>query len=475
MTDTLSLILLLLAAAVVVVVVFRMLGLPPIMGYLLVGAALGPHAAGWVPDTEQARHLAEFGVVFLMFSIGLEFSLARLYSMKRIVFGLGLGQVLVSILVGTLLARFAGIPWLAGIALGGALAMSSTAMLSKLLAERGELDAPHGREVIGVLLFQDIAVVPLLVLIPALSQPVEAMAEAMLLAAFKATVLLALVLFIGQRVLSAWFYMVARQKSAELFMLNVLLVTLGLAWLTELAGLSLALGAFAAGMLIGETEYRYQVEEDIKPFRDVLLGLFFVAIGMRLDVPQIFGQWPLVVAILLALLAFKLLIVGIFSRLLGSSPGTAMRSALWLCAGGEFGFVILARSRDVGLLGVDSLQPVLAAMVLSLLLAPLIVHFSDRLVFRFVASEWLLRSMQLTPTADTTLFNWDGRANDGTVAPSGRYTLDATATVSGVSQATDTLIADLVSSVSIEPGTFALTLNTPGAGAVTLADVRQVF
>ena len=155
----------------------------------------------------------------------------------------------------------------------------------ELLTERGELDAPHGREVIGVLLFQDIAVVPLLVLIPALSQPVEAMAEALLVAALKAGVLLALVLVFGQRLLSAWFYMVARQKSAELFMLNVLLITLGLAWLTELAGLSLALGAFTAGMLIGETEYRYQVEEDIKPFRDVLLGLFFIAIGMRLDVP----------------------------------------------------------------------------------------------------------------------------------------------------------------------------------------------
>lgn len=402
-TDTLSLILLLLAVAVVVVVIFRMIGLPPIMGYLLVGAVLGPFATGWVPDTEETRHLAEFGVVFLMFSIGLEFSLARLYSMKRIVFGLGLAQVVVTILVGTLLARFAGIPWLAGIALGGALAMSSTAMLSKLLTERGELDAPHGREVIGVLLFQDIAVVPLLVLIPALSQPVEAMAEALLLAAFKATVLLTLVLFIGQRVLSAWFYMVARQKSAELFMLNVLLITLGLAWLTELAGLSLALGAFTAGMLIGETEYRYQVEEDIKPFRDVLLGLFFVAIGMRLNVPQIVGQWPLVIAILAALLAFKLLIVGIFSRLLGASPGTSLRSGLWLCAGGEFGFVILARARDVQLLAPETLQPVLAAMVLSLLLAPLIVHFSDRLVFRFVASEWLLRSMQLTQLAAQSL------------------------------------------------------------------------
>jgi CPA2 family monovalent cation:H+ antiporter-2 len=403
MTDTLPLILLLLAAAVVVVAVFRTLGLPPILGYLLVGAVLGPHAAGWVPDTEETRHLAEFGVVFLMFSIGLEFSLARLYSMKRIVFGLGAAQVIVSTLIATLLARLLGIPWLAGLALGGALAMSSTAMLSKLLTERGELDAPHGREVIGVLLFQDIAVVPLLVMIPAFSQPVEAMAEALLLAAVKAAILLALVLFVGQRALSAWFYMVARRKSAELFMLNVLLITLGLAWLTELAGLSLALGAFTAGMLIGETEYRYQVEEDIKPFRDVLLGLFFVAIGMRLDVLQILAQWWLVGAILFGLLTIKLAVVGLASRLLGSSPGTALRSGLWLCAGGEFGFVILARGSDVKLLGPEVLQPLLAAMVLSLMLAPLIIHFSERLVFRFVASEWLLRSMQLTQLAAQSL------------------------------------------------------------------------
>jgi CPA2 family monovalent cation:H+ antiporter-2 len=385
------------------VAVFRTLGLPPILGYLLVGAVLGPHAAGWVPDTQETRHLAEFGVVFLMFSIGLEFSLARLYSMKRIVFGLGAAQVIVSTLIATLLARLLGIPWLAGLALGGALAMSSTAMLSKLLTERGELDAPHGREVIGVLLFQDIAVVPLLVMIPAFSQPVEAMAEALLLAAVKAAILLALVLFVGQRALSAWFYMVARRKSAELFMLNVLLITLGLAWLTELAGLSLALGAFTAGMLIGETEYRYQVEEDIKPFRDVLLGLFFVAIGMRLDVLQILAQWWLVGAILFGLLTIKLAVVGLASRLLGSSPGTALRSGLWLCAGGEFGFVILARGSDVKLLGPEVLQPLLAAMVLSLMLAPLIIHFSERLVFRFVASEWLLRSMQLTQLAAQSL------------------------------------------------------------------------
>lgn len=379
------------------------MGLPPIMGYLLVGVVMGPHALGWVPDTPQTRHLAEFGVVFLMFSIGLEFSLARLYQMKKIVFGLGAAQVVVTTVVAVLTARLFGVSWLAGIALGGALAMSSTAILSKLLAERGELDAPHGREVIGVLLFQDIAVVPLLVIIPALTQPVEVMAEALLLAGLKAALLLGLVFFVGQRALSAWFHLVARRKSGELFMLNVLLITLGLAWLTEQAGLSLALGAFTAGMLIGETEYRYQVEEDIKPFRDVLLGLFFVAIGMRLNVPQILGEWPQVVGILLALMAAKLLIAGVFSRVFGALPGTALRTGLWLCTGGEFGFVLLARSGDVGLLSPGQLQPVLAALVLSLMLAPLIVHFSDRLVFRFVASEWMLRSMQVTQLAARSL------------------------------------------------------------------------
>lgn len=403
MTDTLPLVLLLLAAAVGVVASFRAMGLPPIMGYLLVGVVMGPHALGWVPDTPQTRHLAEFGVVFLMFSIGLEFSLARLYQMKKIVFGLGAAQVVVTTVVAVLTARLFGVSWLAGIALGGALAMSSTAILSKLLAERGELDAPHGREVIGVLLFQDIAVVPLLVIIPALTQPVEVMAEALLLAGLKAALLLGLVFFVGQRALSAWFHLVARRKSGELFMLNVLLITLGLAWITELAGLSLALGAFTAGMLIAETEYRYQVADDIKPFRDVLLGLFFISIGMRLDIAQVAGEWPVVLGILLALVTIKLLIVGGFSRWFGSLPGTALRSSLWLCTGGEFGFVVLAQSGAVGLLAPHQLQPVLAALMLSLLLAPLIVQFSDRLVFRFVASEWLMRSMQLTSIAAQSL------------------------------------------------------------------------
>ncbi len=400
---TLHLILLLLAAAVLGVVVCRSLGLPPILGYLLVGAVAGPHALGVLPDTDSAHRLAEFGVVFLMFTIGLEFSLPRLFAMKHIVFGLGLAQVLVTLLVVVVGAMFWGVSWQASVALGGALAMSSTAILSKLLAERRELDAAHGREVMGVLLFQDLAVVPLIVLIPALSQPVEALAGEVGWALAKAAVLLTLILFIGQRLMHAWFGMVARRKSGELFMLNVLLVTLGFATLTELAGLSPALGAFVAGMLISETEYRYQVEEDIKPFRDVLLGLFFVSTGMMLNPGAIWHDAWRLLAMLALLLATKLIVVGTISRLLGSSPGTALRSGLWLCTAGEFGFVLVARATDTGLVDSVLVQPVLAAMVLSMIIAPLIVHYSDRLTLRLVASEWLMRSMQITRIAAHTV------------------------------------------------------------------------
>jgi CPA2 family monovalent cation:H+ antiporter-2 len=399
MTGTLQLVLFLLASAVLVVVLFRSMNLPPVLGYLLVGAAIGPQALDLIPDSEAARHLAEFGVVFLMFSIGLEFSLPRLYSMKRIVFGLGLAQVLLMIAAAVPAAMLFGIPWQGGLALGGILAMSSTALLSKLLADRLELDSKHGREIFGVLLFQDLAVVPLLILLPALSQPPEALAGTLVLAALKAAVVLALILFFGPRLMRAWFLVVARRRSAELFMLNVLLITLGLAWLTELAGLSLALGAFLAGMLISETEYRYQVEEDIKPFRDVLLGLFFITVGMMVDVAAIARHLPAVLGLLALLLGGKFALVAGLSRAFGSTPGTAMRSGLWLAAGGEFGFVLLAHVRGQPLLSPETQQVVVAALVLSMLLAPLIVQHSEKLVMRFCASEWMLRAMELTRVA----------------------------------------------------------------------------
>jgi len=394
--SALSLVLLLLGASVLAVVIFRRFNLPPVLGYLAVGSMIGPHALNLMSDIHRAEYIAEFGVVFLMFSIGLEFSLPKLYAMKRIVFGLGLLQVLLTMLVVLLLVMALGIGWQLGIALGAVFAMSSTAVLSKLLAERMQLDSVHGRQIVGVLLFQDLAVVPLLVLLPSLTESPEKLAMLMGVAMLKAAVVLALILVFGQKLMRKWFHFVARAKSAEVFVLNVLLITLGLATITELAGLSLALGAFVAGMLIAETEFRMQVEEDIKPFRDVLMGLFFVTIGVKLDLHILVGLWWQVMLVLVLLLVIKALIVGLLSWKLGTSSGNAIRSALWLCAGGEFGFVLL----DVITHMPKALEQVsLTALVLSMLLAPFIVQYSERLVMRFVASEWLLRSMQVTQIA----------------------------------------------------------------------------
>lgn len=394
--NTLQLTLVLLGASVLAVVLFRRINLPPVLGYLLVGGLIGPHAFNLMRDVSGAQHLAEFGVVFLMFSIGLEFSLPKLYTMKRTVFGLGLAQVGLTILGVTATAMVLGYSWQLGVALGGVLSMSSTAVLSKLLAERMELDAPHGREVIGVLLFQDLAVVPLLILLPSLSKSPEQMAMLMGIALVKAVLVLSLILFFGQRLMRKWFHFVARARSSEIFALNVLLITLGLAYITELAGLSLALGAFVAGMLISETEYKLQVEEDIKPFRDVLMGLFFVTIGMKLDMPILFEHWGAVLGVLSGLLVLKALVVGLVAKGMGISAGNSIRTALWLCAGGEFGFVLLG---EAGRIPRQVEQVVLSALVLSMLVAPFIVHYSERVVTRFAASEWLLKSMQLTQVA----------------------------------------------------------------------------
>jgi len=394
--SALSLVLLLLGASVLAVVICRRINLPPVLGYLFVGSVIGPHALNLMHDMHQAEYLAEFGVVFLMFSIGLEFSLPKLYAMKRIVFGLGLLQVVLSMALVAGLVMLFGVSWQLGIALGGVFAMSSTAVLTKLLAERMQLDSPHGREIMGVLLFQDLAVVPLLVIIPSLTEPPEKLAMLLGVALIKAIVVLAVILVFGQRLMRKWFHFVARAKSSEVFVLNVLLITLSLATITELAGLSLALGAFVAGMLISETEYKFQVEEDIKPFRDVLMGLFFVTIGVKLDLHILVGLWWQVLLALVALLVIKSLVVGVLSWRLGASPGNAIRSALWLCAGGEFGFVLLG---EILHLPREIQQIALTVLVLSMLIAPFIVQYSERVVMRFVASEWLMRSMQLTKIA----------------------------------------------------------------------------
>jgi len=397
MPTALELTLLLLAAAVIGVVVFRLLNLPPMLGYLAVGILIGPHALGLVPDTRETRYLAEFGVVFLMFSIGLEFSLPKLKSMRSLVFGLGMAQVLLTVAIvmaaGWLMGLVVPLPLSASFLLGATLAMSSTAILMKLLADRLELESEHGRRMVGVLLFQDLAVVPLLVVIPALAAHAEDLVESLSLALLKAAVLLAVLLAGGRWVVRRWLHLVARRRAHELFVLNVLLIALGLAWLTEQAGLSLALGSFVAGMLIAETEYRHQVEEDIKPFRDVLLGLFFITIGMLLDMKVVVGQFGWVLLALVGPTAFKCLLVVGLARRLGASAGAAIRTGLGLATAGEFGFVLLAQGAP--LLDATLRQIVLAAMLLSMLAAPFLVQYSDRIAMRFVASEWMQRALEL--------------------------------------------------------------------------------
>lgn len=393
-------ILILLAAAVLAVAACRLFALPPILGYLAVGLALGPKALAVVADDAMTRHLAEFGVVFLMFSIGLEFSLPKLRVMQREVFGLGSAQVLLTVAACVVLSMLVGSgDWRPGLAIGGVLAMSSTAVITKLLAERMELETVHGRATMGVLLFQDLAVVPLLILIPVLAQPATGIGAAIALALAKAAFVLAALLLAGPRVMRAWFGLVARRKSTELFVLNVLLVILAMAFVTSLAGLSLALGAFLAGMLISETEYRYRVEDEIKPFRDVLLGLFFVTVGMMLDPGLVAEQALLVLALLAALVAFKFGLVALLARAFGVSPGGALRVALALAQGGEFGFVLLAQASSAGVVGDALGQPLLAAMVLSMIATPFMIGASNRIVLRFASSEWMLRSLAMHQVA----------------------------------------------------------------------------
>jgi CPA2 family monovalent cation:H+ antiporter-2 len=396
-------VLILLASGVIAVVICRSLRLPAMIGYLVTGLALGPHALGLISDREEMRHIAEFGVVFLMFSIGLEFSLPRLHAMRRQVFGLGLAQVVATlalVMAGSLLL---GTTWQAGLALGGIAAMSSTAIVSRMLAERGELDSAHGREVMGVLLLQDLAVVPLLVLLPALAQSSDQIGIAVAVALAKAALALLAVVVLGPRVMRAWLGAVARRRSNELFVLNILLITLLLAFVTGLAGLSLVLGAFLAGMLISETEYRFRVEGDIKPFRDVLLGLFFVTVGMMLDLKLVTEELGLVVLMFVLLVAAKGALIALLSSGFGSASGTAIRVGVALAQGGEFGFVLLPLAGAAGIVPDRILQALLAAMILSMLATPFAIAASDRIALRLSRSEWMLRSLALHQVAARTM------------------------------------------------------------------------
>ncbi len=386
MPSTLQSILILLTCAVMAVALFRTLRLPSMLAYFLMGLLLGPHTFGLLPDTESNRELAEFGVVFLMFSIGLEFSLPQLFAMRRTVFGLGGLQVAITMLLAMGASIALGADWRAALVVSGALAMSSTAIVSKMLVEKVELNSRHGKLTVGVLLFQDLAVVPLLILIPAIAAPGGDLAATLGLSLLKAAITLWVLLVVGKKLINPWFDLVARQRSRELFVMNVLMVTLVLAVTTKIAGLSYALGAFIAGMLISETRYRYQVESDIAPFRDILLGLFFVTIGMLLDIREVMDQIGWVLLLVVAFIVLKAFIITQLTRRFKHETGVAIRTGVMLAQAGEFSFVILAQGEEQHLLGGNLLQLVLAASLISMVAAPFLIDRNGHLASRLSRS-----------------------------------------------------------------------------------------
>lgn len=402
MPSILQIILTFLGCALGGVLLARVFHLPSILGYLLVGLAIGPHALGYAPDSETVKDVAEFGIVFLMFSIGLEFNLTKLMTMRRIVFGFGASQVFLTMLLAIPAGYFLRyllpivLPWHVLFALGGAVAMSSTAIVVKALTDKAELDTPHGRNIVGVLLFQDLVVILLLILIPSLGKNPEDIIVALSLAGIKMVVALGLIFVVGKKIFSAWFRLVASLRSQELFMLNVLLIAIGMSAITYFFGLSMALGAFMAGMLISETPYRYQVEEGIAPFRDILLGLFFITVGMMVDVQVVLRELSLVLLLFFTALLLKFVIIASLARQFGASPGVALRSAIYLTQAGEFGFVLINQIDQLDWIDPSLSQAVLAAMLLSMLVSPILIQFSNSIVMRFSRNEWFSQSVDLT-------------------------------------------------------------------------------
>jgi len=404
MFDSLSSLLLLLTSSVLAVALFRALRMPALLAYFFVGVLFGPYALHLLPDTESGRHIAEFGIVFLMFSIGLEFSLPQLYAMRKTLFGLGGAQVIITMGVAMLVGWLAGLSLPTAFVIGGALTMSSTAIVSKILIERVDLNSRHGRLSIGILLFQDLAVIPILVLIPALGAQSGDLGATLGWSFIKTVVLLFLLFKFGKTIVGYWFSVVARQHSRELFVMNVLMVTLLLAFATKLAGLSYALGAFIAGMLISETRYRYQVESDIASFRDILLGLFFISVGMLLDFHQLLDHIGLVLVLLIGFVLFKAIVIAALSRLFGFELGVGIRTGIILAQAGEFSFVILALGLEQNLIGGDELQIVLAASLLSMVVAPFIIQYNGRIARKLVKS-YTRNSSQVVSEIDSVANN----------------------------------------------------------------------
>lgn len=372
--------LIILASSLVVIALFQRLRLPPVLGYLCVGLMIGPTAFNWVNENEDLPDLAELGVVFLLFSLGLEFSLSKMIALRKVVFRLGGLQVMITGAILGALLMWMGMPPTAALLLGAGLALSSTAIVSKELGSLGEIFSTHGQNAIAVLLFQDVVAVLLLTLVPVFAGS----SDQAWYWALPMTLIKTVVLFIGLLAASRWllprlFHEVAAARSAELFVLLALVIVLLTAWLTHLMGLSPALGAFLAGMLLGESHYRHQIEADIRPFRDIFLGVFFVSIGMLIDVQLFVSHTLLILGLTLGLLLIKGCVVALLVKWRGSDIETAWRSGLALAQGGEFCFALMAQMQQNDMMPAEFSGPLLAATFCSMLLTPLLLRAAPRI------------------------------------------------------------------------------------------------
>ncbi len=385
--DQLHAVLILLLAAIIAVPLAQRIKVSPVLGYLAAGLVVGPFGFAFIKDTGEAERLSQFGVVFLLFTVGLDLPLHRLQAMWRYIFGLGLAQVLATAGAIGLAAVALGATPPTALVVGGALAFSSTAAVLQLLGERGELSTRTGRVALAVLLFQDLAVVPLLALLPLLAPGGDGIAEALALALAKGVAAIILILLLGRLVLRPLFRLSAMTRVRETFAATNLLVVLGLGWATAEAGMSMALGAFLAGLLLAETEYRHQVETDILPFRGLLLGLFFITVGMVIDTPLVLRHWPAVLALSAALLVVKPAILWALARLFRLSSPVAVRVGLLLSQSGEFAFVIFGIAQPLGILGQETGNVLIATVALTMATTPLMAALGRRLAIGLQARQ----------------------------------------------------------------------------------------
>ena len=371
-------ILALLAGAVVAVPIFHRLGLSSILGYLTAGIVIGPWGFGTIDQVEEARHIAEFGVVFLLFIIGIELKPSRLWALRRTVFGLGSAQVILTGFVLSILILLFGVPEKPAVIAGFGLALSSTAFGIQILTERNDLETVAGRTAFSVLLFQDLAIVPLLILVPILAHETS-LVEGTGFAALEAIIAIAAVILVSKYLLTPFLRMVAASRNSEVFTAAALLVVLGASWLMTKVGLSMALGAFLAGLMLAESDYRHQVVADIQPFRGILLGLFFMSVGMSIDFGQL-GEKPLLIAgLVVALLIIKVGLIWGLCRITGVMNATSIRVSLLLSQSGEFGYVLFGLAATTGVMAMDLSQLLTVVVALTMAVTPLMASAGERI------------------------------------------------------------------------------------------------